>query len=79
MSFDPLDGAHQTLAIPDYGAVAALVLPDITGESYVDLRQHFFRTSKLVLRCSARRCFIQPVKKSDASWTSARNEADTSR
>jgi uncharacterized membrane protein YwaF len=22
--------------------VAALVLPDITGESYVDLRQHFF-------------------------------------
>jgi hypothetical protein len=25
MSFDPLDGAHQTLAIPDYGAVAARI------------------------------------------------------
>ena len=48
--------------------VAALVLPDITGESYVDLRQHFFAHRSWFFGAQlARQCGIQPVKESGAS------------
>ena len=53
--------------------VAALVLPDITGESQVDLRQHFFAHRSWFFGALLCRCFIQSAKGSDASWTSAQS------
>jgi hypothetical protein len=34
MGFDPLDGGHQTLAIPDDGAVAARIEEAFDGLGY---------------------------------------------